>query len=201
MYSRLKRGRDVTSRRAERIIQWFSDNWPVDLDWPADIPRPEPAPESPAARSMAGPSPVTPTVTYAEAKRLSEAAMKALDDAWDEEYDGDKIDRLERAAKAAARLLNNKGQIACPDAFCRKERVKRQDYDAVIRRYADGRLRQKELPQFNTSALVIFYALVDAGDVRFASRAGLRLSRQKEARGKEERNRQVRLMAQAGARQ
>ncbi len=30
----------LTIRRRDRIIQWFSDNWPVDLAWPRDVPRP-----------------------------------------------------------------------------------------------------------------------------------------------------------------
>ena len=41
-YGRLKRGRDVTTRRAGRVLQWLSDHWPDGLDWPADIPRPSP---------------------------------------------------------------------------------------------------------------------------------------------------------------
>ena len=39
-YVRLKHGHDLTTRRAERVIQWLSDHWPSDLDWPAEIPRP-----------------------------------------------------------------------------------------------------------------------------------------------------------------
>jgi hypothetical protein len=27
-------------RTAERLMRWFSDRWPSDLEWPADIPRP-----------------------------------------------------------------------------------------------------------------------------------------------------------------
>ena len=43
---RLQRGHDITYRRHARILQWFSDHWPLDLEWPADIPRPTPtAPE------------------------------------------------------------------------------------------------------------------------------------------------------------
>lgn len=41
-YTRLRRGCDITTRRASRIVQWISDHWPADLDWPADIPRPAP---------------------------------------------------------------------------------------------------------------------------------------------------------------
>ena len=40
-FPRLSKGR-VTIRRAERVLQWFSDNWPADLPWPDDIPRPTP---------------------------------------------------------------------------------------------------------------------------------------------------------------
>ena len=47
-FERVREGR-VTIRRADRAIQWFSDHWPSDLDWPADIVRPEPTPDSPAA--------------------------------------------------------------------------------------------------------------------------------------------------------
>ena len=43
--ARLKRGRDLTTRRAARVAQWFSDHWPEDLEWPSDIPRPTPNPD------------------------------------------------------------------------------------------------------------------------------------------------------------
>ncbi|QDP47418.1 MAG: hypothetical protein GOVbin2371_3 [Prokaryotic dsDNA virus sp.] len=39
--SDLKAGRvGITVQRRDRIMQWFSDNWPDDLGWPSDIPRP-----------------------------------------------------------------------------------------------------------------------------------------------------------------
>ncbi len=40
-FKRLKTGR-VTVRTVHRVVQWLSDNWPEGLEWPADIPRPEP---------------------------------------------------------------------------------------------------------------------------------------------------------------
>ena len=43
MYRRLAKGRDVTTRRADRITQWLSDHWPESAEWPSDIPRPPPA--------------------------------------------------------------------------------------------------------------------------------------------------------------
>lgn len=37
----LKEGkRTITLKRRDAILQWFSDNWPADLVWPTDIPRP-----------------------------------------------------------------------------------------------------------------------------------------------------------------
>lgn len=42
-YTRLLRGHDIRSRLAARILHWFSDNWPADLAWPRDIPRPNPS--------------------------------------------------------------------------------------------------------------------------------------------------------------
>ena len=41
-YLRLKKGRDLTTRRAAHAIQYLSDNWPEDLERPSDISRPEP---------------------------------------------------------------------------------------------------------------------------------------------------------------
>lgn len=32
--------RGITLARRDRILQWFSDHWPDDLEWPAAIPRP-----------------------------------------------------------------------------------------------------------------------------------------------------------------
>lgn len=32
--------RDITTRRLETAIQWFSDHWPADADWPEGIERP-----------------------------------------------------------------------------------------------------------------------------------------------------------------
>lgn len=36
----LRDGKDIGTRRLERAIQWFSDNWPAEAVWPADVPRP-----------------------------------------------------------------------------------------------------------------------------------------------------------------
>lgn len=52
-YKRLKAGGDVRLSTFNRIVQWFSDNWPADLLWPADLPRPAPSPDSPAVQARA----------------------------------------------------------------------------------------------------------------------------------------------------
>ena len=41
-FPQLTEGRTCTLRIYCRVIQWFSDNWPADLAWPSDIPRPAP---------------------------------------------------------------------------------------------------------------------------------------------------------------
>ena len=39
---RLQRGRTMTIRRGEALLQTLSDRWPAGLPWPSDIPRPPP---------------------------------------------------------------------------------------------------------------------------------------------------------------
>lgn len=39
-FAKIAGGASCTIRKAERITQWFSDNWPADLEWPRSIPRP-----------------------------------------------------------------------------------------------------------------------------------------------------------------
>ena len=37
----LQRGSSgCTVRRLANVVGWFADNWPADLAWPSDIPRP-----------------------------------------------------------------------------------------------------------------------------------------------------------------
>lgn len=43
LFTRLAKGKsDLTIGRRDRILRKFSDNWPADLAWPDDIPRPAP---------------------------------------------------------------------------------------------------------------------------------------------------------------
>lgn len=39
-FPQLKSGASCTLRRAARVLAWFSENWPADLEWPHDIARP-----------------------------------------------------------------------------------------------------------------------------------------------------------------
>ncbi|MDX8354324.1 hypothetical protein [Cognatiyoonia sp. IB215182] len=39
-FSRLKNGSGCTLKTASQVLQWFDDNWPGDLEWPSEIPRP-----------------------------------------------------------------------------------------------------------------------------------------------------------------
>lgn len=36
-------GADLQTRRFEAAVQWFSDNWPIGIEWPADVERPRAA--------------------------------------------------------------------------------------------------------------------------------------------------------------
>lgn len=36
-------GRDITTRRLEAAVQWFSANWPESAAWPEGVTRPAPA--------------------------------------------------------------------------------------------------------------------------------------------------------------
>ena len=63
--ARLERGRTITIRRAARALQYLSDHWPDDGEWPAEIPRP------PRRRA------VTPEVTDTDERRRSELKSRA----------------------------------------------------------------------------------------------------------------------------
>jgi hypothetical protein len=39
-FKRLANGSSCTLKTATVVMQWFSDNWPADLEWPRHIPRP-----------------------------------------------------------------------------------------------------------------------------------------------------------------
>lgn len=40
-FDRLRAGKDCRVATFSKAMSWFSERWPSDLEWPADIPRPE----------------------------------------------------------------------------------------------------------------------------------------------------------------
>ena len=42
-FPRMRVGDGFTIKTFDRVIGWFSDHWPPSAEWPADVPRPEPA--------------------------------------------------------------------------------------------------------------------------------------------------------------
>ena len=42
-FKRLENGRTCTLRSAQSVVQYLSDRWPPDMEWPPEIPRPSPA--------------------------------------------------------------------------------------------------------------------------------------------------------------
>lgn len=45
-FQRIEGGGGCTVATAEKVGHWFSENWPVDLQWPRSIPRPAKSPKS-----------------------------------------------------------------------------------------------------------------------------------------------------------
>lgn len=45
-FKKLKDGGDCRTATASRVMLFFSDNWPADLAWPRDIPRPSKSKEA-----------------------------------------------------------------------------------------------------------------------------------------------------------
>ena len=49
-FQSLRQGARVWPETGELVVQWFSDHWPADADWPDGIIRPEPDPAADAPR-------------------------------------------------------------------------------------------------------------------------------------------------------
>ena len=160
-FDRCATGR-VTIRSAVAVVQWLSDHWPEGTAWPIDIPRPEPAPDSPAAAHFA-PSTLADDClgVVAAARRRLHAAVRRS--AWQA------VRRAEGEMIAAAMRLGPSGRIASPAAFCRALGVRRHVYDDVVRRYRDE-IGAGRWPRAGNGCDRVLSALAAAGDVRFASR-------------------------------
>ena len=154
LLKRLAGGAGVTTRKLDRIFQWFSDNWPLDLPWPDDIPRPDPSPASPAVLAL---------IERQEARgNLNNSPVHS------------EIDPL---------ALNARGELANPVAITPQvsggmdnpayRTAVRDSVYQVVRDYADAGPRAGRWPRAGSRAHKILDLMVEAGDVRFAQRAAL----------------------------
>ena len=165
-FRRLEEGRSITLRRANRILQNFSDHWPAELAWPEGIERPAPSPDSPAAQSVLGgpeyrnDTSVAKLLAYREQLLAQDDYVRAA--------------HVQEAAIAAASVLDARGRIVRPNDLCAALEVPRYVYDQVIRHYADGKPRQDRFPRrarFGQSpSEQMLRTLTASGDVRFAKR-------------------------------
>ena len=166
LVNRLINGKDITVGRARRIIQWFADNWPADLHWPTDIPRPEPAPDSPAARPAAARDvDADPLETVRMWLRRKSAELDDVD-----AIDWDRVEQAAAEALAAGSAVGPDGTLVCPEALCLALDIPRHTLDDVVRRYGHGRATGK-YPRKGTGAWRAWLALRNAGDVRFRAPA------------------------------
>lgn len=42
-FSRIRDGKTFTAKKYDDVIAWFVTEWPEFVEWPADVPRPEPS--------------------------------------------------------------------------------------------------------------------------------------------------------------
>ncbi len=158
---RLGRGGSLSQRVFANILQWFSDHWPLDLDWPADIPRPDPVEDSPYIKALAE-----------QAQSLNNSA-------------NDSDSAPDCTPEADLFALNEQGQIASPRALATSFYASHiqigldasalidsmlDTYYQVVRQYADDKPRALQAPRAGTQAKRILDVLMAAGDARFAER-------------------------------
>ena len=153
---------NVTVRSVIGFVQWLSNNWPVGLEWPAGIDRPEPERGSPARPFFAPLSCVNGSVKSFEVtpQRL-QVVTKGREAQTTPPFGNETF--------AAAMRLGPSGWIASPGALCRALGLKRSVYYAVVRRYRDE-VGAGRWPRSGNDSERMLTALSAAGDVRFASR-------------------------------
>ena len=190
---RILDGHAITTRRSDRILQWFSDNWPPGLEWPAATPRPAPSTSltqasecrNDASSPSATQAPEHRTTTQAHRKGASEPAtpadiLEATRQSLERRNAAADVSEWEAATTAAqeaittAMTLNADGQVACPNALCLALNVERFIYDRVVGHYADGQAGAHKTPRRlrigPSPTMQMLRALTGSGDVRFASR-------------------------------
>lgn len=147
LFKRLGQGFSCTLKTYNRVLQWFSDHWPLDLAWPADIPRPPPAADSPYAQAQA-----------AQAQNLNNSPKDS-----ENPLALDKRGELASPKALAASLLPSYASAAQMQSMI-------DSYYQLTRQYADGCARADKSPRQGTQAARLLAALVAAGDVRFQAR-------------------------------
>ena len=175
MYDRLCSGADITTRRATRIVQWFSDHWPTDLEWPADIPRPDPAPDSPACATVASSGIPTKAALDKQVKQtmrpwlVGVAQLRRAIPGTPPPFV--EMQAIQSRALAQASVLNARGQIVSPLALCTALDLPLATYYHIASKYKDKPGRDVPLPpRPGTQGREMLDALVATGDVRFGGR-------------------------------
>ena len=153
LLDRLRDGADITTRRAARIVQWFSDHWPTKATWPADIPRPTPAPP--------------PGDPVEVVRGLREQRLDLTDPKQHDRVNWDAVQNVTLLMMVTATQLDAKGHISSPKALCLALGVDRDVYDKTVYRYAG---QGGKRPAAGSDTERVLDALVDAGDVRFSGR-------------------------------
>ncbi|MCY3731027.1 MAG: hypothetical protein OXF98_06760, partial [Rhodospirillaceae bacterium] len=170
-FRRLTSGHTLTSRRAARIVQWFSDHWPADVDWPAEIERPAPAADSPVALAEAElleGAAVDPVAAVAREIELMDREMRREPVNWAAFGAAE-----ERKFKAATVLRG--GRILNPAALCLALGESRSTYDYVCKHYANSTRRPgRYKPRDGTNAARMLALLVVQGRARVAHPRHLR---------------------------
>lgn len=151
---------DITTRRAQRIIQAASDRWPDGHPWPPGIARPEPTPGSPAAAGLRDASPAAVLAAVRECLARESALLD------DPDFDLNAVQAAQAEMARAALTLGPDGRIASPRALCEAVKVPRHAYDGVVRRLAAGLP-----PPRRGAARTVWMCLRQAGDVRAAGSA------------------------------
>ena len=150
LFSRLSEGRSCTLRTYNRVLQYFSDNWPLDLPWPVDIPRPDPSPESPAVLAMM------------ERGNLNHSPVPSEIDPLALNARGELANPVAITPQVSGGMDNPAYRTAVRDSVYQ-----------VVRDYADAGPRAGRWPRAGSRAHKILDLMVEAGDVRFAQRAAL----------------------------
>ena len=72
LFKRLRANKGCTIATYNRVLAWFSDHWPDGVQWPAEIPRPQPAGDTNSSRA----EPILADERTAESEHCSGGASR-----------------------------------------------------------------------------------------------------------------------------